>query len=338
MVVRELAQPSTDAEEWSHKRTLITGGAGFIGSTLARRLADYGSHVTVIDSMIPEFGGNLFNLHDCASKIHINFSDIREPHSLKPLLKDVDVLFSLAGQTSHMDSMTDPYTDLHINCAAQLNLLETCRLVNPDVRIVFASTRQIYGRPDYLPVDEEHPINPVDINGIHKYAAEQYYQMYNNVYNIKSCILRLTNTIGPRMRVKDARQTFVGIWIRQLLDGDPIEVWGGDQLRDFNDVEDVVDALLTTSLIEESYGQVFNLGSEEKISLLELAQRMIDLNGYGNLTVMEFPEQRSKIDIGDYYSSHKKISSLTGWQPQRHLNQTLKRTLEFYRSNLAFYR
>jgi UDP-glucose 4-epimerase len=326
------------AERWRHQRILITGGAGFIGSTLALRLANYGSHVTVIDSMIPEFGGNLFNLSDCASKIHINFSDIREPHSLKPLLKDVDVLFSLAGQTSHMDSMTDPYTDLHINCAAQLNLLETCRQVNPDVRIVFASTRQIYGRPNYLPVDEDHPINPVDINGIHKYAAEQYYQMYHNLYQIKSCILRLTNTIGPRMRIKDARQTFVGIWIRRLLEDDPIEVWGGDQLRDFNDVEDVVDALLTAALTEESYGQVFNLGSEEKVSLLELAERMIELNGSGKLKIMQFPEQRSKIDIGDYYSSHEKISSLTGWKPKRPLTQTLQGTLDFYKTNLALYR
>ena len=234
--------------------------------------------------------------------------------------------------------MTDPYTDLHINCAAQLNLLETCRQVNPDVRIVFASTRQIYGRPEYLPVDEEHPINPVDINGIHKYAAEQYYQMYHSLYNIKSCILRLTNTIGPRMRIKDARQTFVGIWIRRLLEDEPIEVWGGDQLRDFNDVEDVVDALLITSLTDESYGKVFNLGSEEKVSLLELAQLMIELNGSGNLKIMEFPELRSKIDIGDYYSSHKKISFLTGWKPQRPLSQTMKNTLEFYKSNLAFYR
>jgi UDP-glucose 4-epimerase len=331
-------EPSSMAEKWRQKRILITGGAGFIGSTLAMRLANYGSKVTVIDSMIPEFGGNLHNLNDCASKIHINFSDIREPHSLKPLLKDVDVLFSLAGQTSHMDSMTDPYTDLHINCAAQLNLLETCRQVNPDVRIIFASTRQIYGRPNYLPVDEDHPINPVDINGIHKYAAEQYYQMYHNLYQIKSCILRLTNTIGPRMRIKDARQTFVGIWIRRLLEEEPIEVWGGDQLRDFNDVEDVVDALLITSLTEEAYGQVFNLGSEEKVSLLELAQRMIKINGSGNLKIMQFPEQRSKIDIGDYYSSHNRISLLTGWRPERPLNQTLENALDFYKRNLALYR
>lgn len=229
---------------WQDKKVLITGGVGFIGSNLARRLADYGTQVTVVDSLVPEFGGNLFNLSGYENQIRINFSDVRDVYSLEPLLRGVDILFNLAGQTSHMDSMLDPYTDLAINCGAQLNLLETCRRINPEISIIFASTRQIYGRPEYLPVDEKHRIEPVDINGIHKYAAEQYYSLYQEVYGIRTCILRLTNTIGPRMRIKDARQTFVGVWIRQLLENKPIEVWGGSQLRDFNDVEDVVDAFL----------------------------------------------------------------------------------------------
>lgn len=322
---------------WSDKQILITGGAGFIGSTLATRLAHYGSKVTVIDSLVPEFGGNLFNLDDCAEKIRINFSDIREPFSLKPLLKDVDILFNLAGQTSHMDSMIDPHTDLNINCAAQLNLLEACRSVNPNIRIIFASTRQIYGRPEYLPVDEQHLIAPVDINGIHKYAAEQYYQLYHHLYGIKSCIFRLTNTIGPRMRIKDARQTFVGVWLRQLIEDVPIEVWGGNQLRDFNDVEDVVDAFLIAALDEKCYGEIFNLGSREKISLLDLAKLMIKIHGRGDLVIREYPQDRKKIDIGDYYSSHEKFSTLTGWSPQTLLEQTMERTIGFYREHLPAY-
>jgi UDP-glucose 4-epimerase len=324
-------------EAWSDKQILITGGAGFIGSTLATRLAHYGSKVTVIDSLVPEFGGNLFNLDDCAEKIRINFSDIREPFSLKPLLKDVDILFNLAGQTSHMDSMIDPHTDLNINCAAQLNLLEACRSVNPNIRIIFASTRQIYGRPEYLPVDEQHLIAPVDINGIHKYAAEQYYQLYHHLYGIKSCIFRLTNTIGPRMRIKDARQTFVGVWLRQLIEDVPIEVWGGNQLRDFNDVEDVVDAFLIAALDEKCYGEIFNLGSREKISLLDLAKLMIKIHGRGDLVIREYPQDRKKIDIGDYYSSHEKFSTLTGWSPQTLLEQTMERTIGFYREHLPAY-
>jgi len=324
-------------EAWSGKQILITGGAGFIGSTLATRLSQYGSKVTVIDSLVPEFGGNLFNLDACADQVRINFSDIREPFSLKPLLKNVDILFNLAGQTSHMDSMTDPHTDLNINCAAQLNLVEACRSVNPDIRIIFASTRQIYGRPEYLPVDEQHPIAPVDINGIHKYAAEQYYQLYHNLYGIKSCIFRLTNTIGPRMRVKDARQTFVGVWLRQLIEDVPIEVWGGNQLRDFNDVEDVVDAFLIAALDDKCYGEIFNLGSHEKISLLALAKLMIQLNGAGELVIRDYPQDRKKIDIGDYYSSYDKFSDFTGWTPTTPLEQTIERTIGFYQEHLPAY-
>lgn len=325
------------AQAWCGKQVLISGGAGFIGSTLASRLSQYGCHITVIDSLVPEFGGNLFNLEGCADKVRINFSDIRDPYSLKSLLKDVDILFNLAGQTSHMDSMKDPHTDLNINCGAQLNLLEACRDVNPKMRIIFASTRQIYGRPEYLPVDEEHRIKPVDINGVHKYAAEQYFQLYDELYKIKSCIFRLTNTIGPRMRIKDARQTFVGVWLRQLIEDVPIEVWGGGQLRDFNDVEDVVDAFLIAAFDDNCYGKIFNLGSDEKISLLDLAQLMIRLHGSGELIVSEYPEDRKKIDIGDYYSSYKKFSSLTGWAPRIPLQQTLERTISFYQEHLPTY-
>lgn len=333
----QAAQLTSTNQLWASKRILITGGAGFIGSTLALRLADLGCRVTVIDSLVPEYGGNLFNLQDCVERIRINYSDIRDTFSLKPLLTDVDILFNLAGQTSHMDSMADPHTDLNINCGAQLNLLETCRRINPTIRIVFASTRQIYGKPHYLPVDEDHPISPVDINGIHKYAAEQYYGLYHSLYGIRSCILRLTNTIGPRMRIKDARQTFVGIWIRRLLEDDPIEVWGGEQLRDFNDVEDVVDALLTAAWNEGSYGQVFNLGSVQRISLRELAELMISLYGTGDLVIKDYPEDRRKIDIGDYYSSHDKFSSITGWSPRIPLEQTLQRTIAYFQSNRLHY-
>ena len=333
----QAAQLSSTNEFWSSKCVLITGGSGFIGSTLALRLADLGARVTVVDSLVPEYGGNLFNLRNCEDRIRINYSDIRDTFSLQPLLTDVDILFNLAGQTSHMDSMSDPHTDLNINCAAQLNLLETSRRINPSIRIVFASTRQIYGKPQYLPVDEDHPISPVDVNGIHKYAAEQYYGLYHSLYGIRSCILRLTNTIGPRMRIKDSRQTFVGIWIRRLLEDDPIEVWGGEQLRDFNDVEDVVDALLTAARNESSYGQVFNLGSAQRISLRELAKLMISLHSAGDLVIKDYPEERRKIDIGDYYSSHNKFSAITGWSPRITLEQTMERTLAFYQSHRRHY-
>ena len=216
------------------KKVLITGGLGFIGSNLSRRLLDLGAEVTLVDSLIPEYGGNLFNIDGIENRLRVNISDVRDEHSMRYLVQGQDYIFNLAGQTSHLDSMQDPFTDLEINSRAQLSILETCRKYNPDVKIVFASTRQIYGKPDYLPVDEKHPIRPVDVNGINKLAGEWYHILYNNVYSIRACALRLTNTYGPGMRIKDARQTFLGIWIKLLLEGKPFEIWEGQQLRDFN--------------------------------------------------------------------------------------------------------
>jgi len=325
------------AAQWAGKNVLITGGAGFIGSNLAIRLCELGANVTIIDCLMPEYGGNLFNLSGYLGRISLRVADIREEALLPSLLREANTLFSLAGQTSHMDSMKEPYIDLNINCSAQLNLLEMCRRHNRDIRIVFASTRQIYGRPAYLPVDECHPISAVDINGIHKIAAESYYQLYSEVYGIRSCSLRLTNTIGPRMRIKDSRQTFVGIWVRMLLEKRSIDVWGGNQLRDFNDVEDVIDAMMIAATTDETVGNAYNLGSNDVISLKALAELMISMNGGGEYKVISYPENRKPIDIGDYYGSFSKFNTLTGWSPTRTLHHTLERTLGYYRDNMNHY-
>lgn len=312
------------------KNTLITGGAGFIGSHLARRLVELGAQVTLIDSLIPEYGGNLHNLHDIAQQVHLNVSDVRDPHSMKYLVQNVDLVFNLAGQTSHIDSMQDPFTDLEINSRAQLSILEALRHHNPTARVVFASTRQIYGRPDYLPVSEAHPLRPVDVNGINKIAGESYHLLYQQVYGIPTCVLRLTNTYGPGMRIRDARQTFVGIWIRRLLEGEPFEVWGGEQLRDFNYVDDVVDAFLAAALAPKASGRVFNLGSTEVVSLSALAKLLLEVNGKGSYQVHEFPAERKKIDIGDYFSDFSLIHQELGWQPQIELREGLTRTLDYF--------
>jgi nucleoside-diphosphate-sugar epimerase len=333
-------QPGADASAsawWQHKTVLITGGLGFIGSNLAIRLVDLGAEVTLIDSLIPDYGGNMFNINGLEKAVHVNLSDIRDRFSMEVLLQNKQVIFNLAGQTSHMDSMRDPQTDLAINGAAQLSLLEQCRAVNPTARIVFASTRQIYGRPQYLPVDEDHPVNPVDVNGINKLSAELYHRLYHNVYGLSTRILRLTNTIGPRMRIRDARQTFLGIWIRQLLEGVPIDVWGGEQLRDFNDVDDVVDALLIAGQIGELAPSPYNLGSSETITLLDLARMLIAIYGKGDVNIRSFPADRKKIDIGDYFSSFARYQQATGWQPRRSLAHTLERTLAYYAEHRNHY-
>ena len=322
---------------WENENVLITGGAGFIGSNLARKIVDSGGNVTIVDSLIPEYGGNLFNLDGYDSRININFSDVRDKYSMEYLLKGKSIIFNLAGQTSHLDSMNDPNTDLEINCIAQLSLLESCRRVNPKARLIFASTRQLYGKPNYLPVDEKHTINPVDINGIHKHASELYHMLYNEVYGLSTCTLRLTNTIGPRMRIKDARQTFLGIWIKNLIEGNPIEVWGGEQLRDFNDVDDVVDALIICAKNKSLPSAPFNLGSNEVIKLSDLAKKLINIYGKGEIRIIKYPEKRKKIDIGDYYSCYDKFKNETGWSPRVNLNSTLEKILNYYSNHFDHY-
>jgi len=325
-------------ETFSGSDVLVTGGLGFIGSSVARRLIALGARVTLVDSLIPEYGGNRFNIHDIRDKVTVDLADVRNSNAMTRLIKGRDFLFNLAGQTSHLDSMTDPLTDLNINAAAQLSILESCRLHNPGVKIVFASTRQVYGRPDHLPVDEKHPVNPIDVNGINKLAGEWYHLLYNNIHKIRACALRLTNSYGPAMRVKDARQTFLGVWIRQLIEGKPIQVFGdGRQRRDFNFVEDVVDALLLAAAKAESEGEVFNLGHHEQISLEELAALLIELNGGGKYELVPFPADRKAIDIGDYYGDFSKIRDRLGWCPEVLLRDGLRQTLEYYRKHQAQY-
>ncbi len=325
------------AQAFRGKRVLITGGLGFIGSNLARTLVGLGAKVTILDSLIPEYGGNRRNLRGIEREVSVHRVDVRAHARLPRFLRGQDYLFNLAGQTSHMDSMTDPETDLEINCRAQLAILEACRKHNPGVRVVFASTRQIYGRPDYLPVDEKHPLRPVDVNGINKLAGEEYHILYSQVHGIRSTVLRLTNTIGPRMRVKDARQTFVGIWIRQALEGRPIEVWGGKQLRDFTYVDDAVEAFLLSATHPQAVGGVFNLGGVGRISLRELAETLVQVAGQGSYAVRPFPADRKKIDIGDYYSDGRLIARKLGWKPRTTIKQALALTVDYYRRELPHY-
>ncbi len=329
---------NTFAHTFDGARVLITGGLGFIGSNLAHRLVDLGAQITLVDSLIPTYGGNLRNIAGIEDRVRVNIADVRDEYSMDYLVQGQDFLFNLAGQTSHLDSMRDPYTDLEINCRAQLSILEACRKHNPHLKLVYSSTRQIYGKPDYLPVDERHPLHPVDVNGINKMAGEWYHILYNNVYGIRACALRMTNTIGPRMRVKDARQTFLGIWIKRLIDGEPIEVWGdGRQIRDFNYIDDAVEALLLAAASPAADGQIFNLGSDETINLRDLAELLIEINGSGCYEIVPYPPDRKPIDIGDYYADYRLIQGRLGWRPKVPLREGLRRTLEFYRREKEYY-
>ena len=323
--------------QYRAKKVLITGGLGFIGSNLARQLVDLGAQVTVLDAMIPMYGGNRRNLSGYGSRLAIRLVDMRNHRRIAKEIKGQEILFNLAGQTSHMDSMSDPQTDLDINCGSQLELLESCRKHNPKIRIVFASTRQIYGKPEYLPVDENHPLRPVDVNGINKLAGEQYHLLYHKVHGIQSTALRLTNTIGPRMRIKDARQTFLGVWIKAAVLGESIDVWGGSQLRDFTYVDDAVSAFLLAGIHPKAVGKAFNVGGTAPRSLKEIAQELIAIAGQGKVALRPFPASRKAIDIGDYYADSRQLQQALGWSARTTLHEALSRTFQYYRREIKYY-
>lgn len=326
------------SNEYRSKRVMITGGLGFIGSNLAHRLVELGAEVLIVDSLIPDHGGNLFNIEGIADQLRVNIADVRDRNGMDYLVRGQEYIFNLAGQVSHMDSMRDPYTDLEINCRSQLSLLEACRYNNPTVKIVYASTRQIYGTADYLPVDERHLVHPTDVNGINKMAGEWYHILYSNVYGVRATSLRLTNTYGPRQLVKHNRQGFIGWFIRLAVDGEEISLYGdGKQLRDLNHVDDVVEAFLLAGASNAVNGEVFNLGGTRPVSLLEIVDTLIDLCPGASYRLVPFPEDKKRIDIGDYYGDYSKIETTLGWKPQVSLRDGLADAIEFYRQNKEHY-
>src|SRR3989338_5093518 len=312
-------------------KVLITGGLGFIGSTLAIRLAGEGAKIVIVDSLIPGYGGNLFNINPVKDKVRVIIADVRDTGQMNKLVGGQDLIFNLAGTLSHVDSMRDPMTDLEINCRAQLSLLESVRKYNPDVRIVFAGTRNQYGKAKYLPVDEDHPQEPTDINGINSIAAEKYHLMYTKVYGIKTVSLRMTNTYGPRHQMKHSRQGVLNWFLRLLMEEEEIKLYGGGkQIRDVNYIDDVVGALLTVGAAKRGWGEAYNLGGAG-VSLYDFVQKAIKINGRGKVKTVPFPNARKKIEVGDYIASYEKITKTYGWKPQVSLDAGIKKTFEYYR-------
>jgi UDP-glucose 4-epimerase len=325
-------------EHYRGRRVMITGGLGFIGSNLARALVDAGADVLLVDSLIPDYGGNLFNIEGLETRLTINVADIRQQSTMNYLVRDRDVIFNLAGQVSHIDSMRDPDTDLEINCRAQLTLLEACRRHNPGVKVVYAGTRQVYGKPSTLPVNEEHLVRPTDINGINKAAGEYYHLVYNSVFGVRACSLRLTNVYGPRQLVKHNRQGFIGWFIRLAVEGKEIQIYGdGSQVRDFVFVDDVVDAFLRAGASDAVNGDVYNVGGSEPISHRDLVELLIDVAGSGTVRYVEWPPEKKAIDIGSFYSDSTKFQQTAGWQTCVPLREGFRRTVAFYREHLPKY-
>src|SRR5436190_5050117 len=325
-------------EFYRGRRVLVTGGVGFIGSNLARQLVDLGADVVLVDSMIPDYGGNLFNIADIQDRVRLNLGDIRNQTIMDVLVRDREVIFNLAGQVSHIDSMRDPYTDLDINCRAQLSMLEACRQFNPAVKVVFAGTRQVYGKPDRLPVDESHLVRPIDVNGVNKAAGEYYHLLYNNAFGVRACSLRLTNVYGPRQLIRHNRQGFIGWFIRLAIEDAEIQVFGdGSQMRDFVYVEDAADAFLRAGASAACDGEGFNVGGLEPIAHRDLVDLLLSVAGTGRVKYVPWPADKKAIDIGSFYSDSSKVAAATGWTPRVSLREGFQRTIEFYRANLSRY-
>jgi UDP-glucose 4-epimerase len=317
---------------------MVTGGLGFIGSNLAHRLVALGADVLLVDSLIPDYGGNLFNIRGIEDRVRVNVADIRQQSTMNFLVRDREVIFNLAGQVSHIDSMRDPFTDLEINCRSQLTILEACRRHNPRVKVVYAGTRQVYGKPDYLPVDERHLVRPTDVNGINKAAGEYYHLVYNNVFGVRACSLRLTNVYGPRQLIRHNRQGFIGWFIRLAIEDQEIQIFGdGSQIRDFVYVDDAVDAFLRAGADDRVNGEVFNVGGDEPIAHRDLAALLIEIAGSGRVRLVEWPAEKKAIDIGSFYSDSRKFREATGWRPAIGLREGLARTIAYYRAHLPHY-
>jgi len=331
------APGSDPATPFKAAKILVTGGFGLIGSALTRRLVAAGAEVRVFDNLDLDSGANQANLEGFEDRIEAVIADLRDADAVRRALDGRDVLFNMAAQTSHLGSMRAPLQDLDVNARAQLALLEAVREANPRLRIVFASTRQIYGKPDYLPVDERHPLRPVDVNGINKLAGEAFHLLYHRVHALRTTALRLTNTYGPGMRVRDARQTFVGVWLRAVLEGRPFELWGGEQKRDFTYVEDAADAFLLAAATPGTEGGVYNIGGDGALTLKELAEALVAANGGGQFVVKTFPPERKAIDIGDYWADDTAFRRITGWQSRIGIRPGLEKALDFFRTRLAKY-
>jgi len=323
---------------YAGRRVLVTGGLGFIGSNLARQLVALGAQVTIVDALIPDYGGNLFNLDGIADRVGVEVADVRDAAVVAAAVRGQEVIFNLAGQVSHIDSMRDPHTDLEINCRAQLSLLEACRMHNPGVKVVFAGTRQVYGRPSSLPVTEDHLVKPTDVNGINKAAGEYYHLVYNNVFGLRACSLRLTNVFGPRQLLKHNRQGFIGWFIRLAIEDQEIQIYGdGSQVRDLVFVDDAADAFLRAGASDAANGRVFNVGGDEPITHRVLVERLIDVCGTGRYRFVEWPPEKRAIDIGSFYADSSLIARTLGWRPAVGLHDGLQRTVAFYRAHLSHY-
>lgn len=320
------------------KHVLVTGGLGFVGSNLAIQLVEAGAKVTLLDSMLPLYGGNPFNIEPIRDRAQVNFSDIRDRNSMNYVVREQDYIFHLAGQVSHVDSITDPFTDVDINVNGTLAVLEACRKFNPDARIIFTGTRGQYGPSVKLPVDESAPTNPMGMYAITNLTAEKIVLMYHQVHHVRGVCLRITNTYGPRHQMKHNRYGVLNWFIRLALDNETIPIFGdGRILRDFIYIDDLTSALMMCGLCDAAYGDLFNVGSGVPISFLDLMNKIVEIAGSGSYEYTPFTAERKALEPGDYWGDISKIKSVVGWEPRVPMEEGLQRTIAYYRAHRDHY-
>ncbi len=333
-----MALPAALRAHFAGKRVLITGGLGFLGSSLALELVDSGANVLVVDALLPNQGGNRFNLNPAEGRVRINIADIRNRNSMRVLVQEQDFLFNCSASLSHTGSMDDPFTDLENNCQGHLSLLEACRLENRALKIVLAATRSQYGPALRLPVEEDHPQRPRDVNGIHHIASEAYHLLYQQSYGIRVAVLRLPNLYGPRQQMRHGQQGFLNWFMRRALDNESLSLFGdGAPLRDFNYVDDAVAALLLAAANPAADGEVFNLGCPEPLTVRAIAERIVHAAGRGRVEMVPYPTSAQRVEVGDFYCDYSKIRRMLGWEPVVDFDEGLRRTLDYYRANREQY-
>jgi UDP-glucose 4-epimerase len=319
-------------------RLLITGGAGMIGSTIAHLAVAQGARVGILDAMLPLYGGNLYNLHGILDRVEFIQGDIRDLELMRRLVPGYDYIFNLAGQVSYVDSNTDPLTDLEINCKGHLQVLEACRRENSRARLLFASSRFVYGRIEYNPVDENHPFNCLSIYGIHKLAGEKYYRFYYEAYGLDTVSVRIANPYGPRQQMKHSKYGIVNWFVRLALEGRPLTVFGdGRQRRDYIYNEDVAAGCLALMLSPETAGRVYNLGSGTAVPFIDMARMVAAAVPGTEVQQVEWPRDRYFVETGDYLSDISRLTAATGWQPQVGLAEGIARTVDYYREHRQEY-
>lgn len=319
-------------------RVLITGGAGMIGSTIARLAVSSGARVTIVDTMAPQYGGNLFNLDGIADRIEFVYGDIREMALMSEIVRGKDIIFNLAAQVSYVDSNIDPFTDLDINLRGHLTVLEACCMHNPKARLVFSSSRFVYGNVEYNPVDEKHPFNCLSIYGVHKLNAEKYYHFYSSAHGISSLVFRIANPYGPRQQMKHSKYGILNYFVRLALEGKPLTIFGdGKQQRDYVYVDDLARAMVMGAAANISGFEVFNLGTGTGIEFGAMARTIAELVPGTEVQQVEWPKDRYFVETGDYITDITKIRQALAWSPEVGIRDGIQATIKYYRRNATHY-